>query len=109
VRIGRGHQVVGGVGDDAGIGVALRRVVRGDRPPAVAERVSALPGVEAQPCFAGIFVRAMALETVFREDGPDIAIEVDPVLRGGYPGKGEGRSQQDCRVALHCADEFTSR
>ena len=78
VGVGGGHPLVGVRGRDAANEFAPVRVAGDDGRFSVRQRFDGVaPQIESQAAFAVLFVRPVAGEAVFRQDGPHIAVEVD--------------------------------
>lgn len=72
----------------------LRRLARDDQASAPCLREGAFPGVQPDTRHALLFIRAVALEAVLRQDGSDIPIEVDLRAQGGSEKHNEGITTQ---------------
>ena len=93
----RGRHHLGGVGrDDARPDLALRERAGGDGRTAVEGAGGVLGSIEAEVGLAGLGVKPVTGETGLREDGPDIAIELDDAISGGSGQSCEAK-QQDRR------------
>ena len=87
----------GGVGGhDAGEQLALVRLAGDDRLAGAALEVlhRAVAGVEAQAGLAGLVVGAVAVQTLARQDGPDVALVIHR-LAGRPSGGGRQRQRED--------------
>ena len=91
----RRHEVVHIGGDDALVERAFVRVACDDGGAAFFGAFEeAFLGVEAEACFAGAGVRAVAEEAVFGEERTDVAIELD-VCEGWEACEGDGWQREE--------------
>ena len=83
MRLGRRHQFVGIVGDDAPPGLALLEVPGSDRLCSAEIGGRSCERVEAQVGATPVLVGSVAVEAGLGKDGPDIAIELNRTIRRG--------------------------
>jgi hypothetical protein len=96
----RGHDLVGVGGENAGDEFALFGIAGDDRSVAgTGGGEGGVADVEAEFAFAGGGVGAVAVVAVFREDGLDVAAEVDFSGRetGGGEKRGEGEQTRESK------------
>ena len=77
MRLGRRHQLIGIVGDNAPPCLAFFNVTRSDGLASIKISGSPRERVESQIGAAPVFVWPVAMKTGFRENGADVAIELD--------------------------------
>src|SRR5579871_5091769 len=90
-----GHQVVRIMRSDAEKKFALLQTVRSDGMPALDFAEQTILRVEAQICFARIFVGAVTGVTIVRQDGTDVAIELDGFWQRSSEGEAGGRQRRE--------------
>ena len=90
MRIGWRHHFRFIVGRDAAPEFALLRMAGNDRRDVVMFDEGRFGSVEPQFGLPGFFVEAVALEAVFGEDRPDVAIEIELFF-------GSARERWNCR------------
>src|SRR5207244_4468676 len=78
---GVGHPFFGVIRRDAQVKFALVGLARRDHAGAIAAGKEPFLGIKPQVGLALVLVRAVALKAVLRQDGPDIAIEIDGLPR----------------------------
>jgi len=95
VGVGRGHLLFGVLREQAEDELALFGFAGGDDEAAVALGDGVVAFVEAELGLAVVGVLAVAVETVFREDGADVAVELELGGRGGAGSGGEQGGQEE--------------
>lgn len=92
-RVGRGHHFFVVVADDAEDEFTVGALAGDDHGGAVFRAEGAFLGVEAELGLAAFFVGAVAMVALVREDGLDVATEVD--RRGRRPQRKDSEREEN--------------
>ena len=102
MRVRRRHDLVLILAGNAPPDVAILRIARLDPKQSVSLGIRGLGNVEPQLSLARLFVETMAGETVFRQDGPDVAIVIQSVRSPqGAQVKREQTQGEDRKAGAH--------